>query len=124
MRRSSTEPCGRQVLRVRSCVAGSDAERALRAGDLLLAVDGRPVTSCAAVQRLVEAAGSEPGAQASPTRSPGRYLLCGWVMLGGDCDWSLVRSGECCIRLPSAESPSACTVVLVTCRIRALRVCR
>ena len=50
-----------QVLRVRSCVAGSDAERVLRASDLLLAVDGRPVTSCSAVQRLVEAAGSDAG---------------------------------------------------------------
>ena len=50
-----------QVLRVRSCVAGSDAERVLRAGDLLLAVNGRPVTSCSAVQRLVEAAGTDAG---------------------------------------------------------------
>ena len=42
---------------MRGCVAGSDAERVLRAGDMLLAVNGRPVTSFVAVQRIIEAAG-------------------------------------------------------------------
>jgi hypothetical protein len=46
-----------QVLRVRSTVAASDAARQLRSGDLLLAVNGRPVTCFADVETLVAAAG-------------------------------------------------------------------
>ena len=56
---------------MRSCVAGSDAERVLRAGDLLLAVDARPVTSCSAVQRLVEAAGSTDAGTAQASSACG-----------------------------------------------------
>ena len=61
-----------QVLRVRGLAwRGSDAGRVLRAGDLLLAVDGRPVTSFAAVQRIIEAVGVEGAiAQATAASMP------------------------------------------------------
>lgn len=42
-----------QVLKVVSCVAGSDAQRALQPGDLLLAVNGQPVTSFPALDTLL-----------------------------------------------------------------------
>jgi S1-C subfamily serine protease len=42
-----------QVLKVVSCVAGSDAQRALHPGDLLLAVNGQPVTSFPALDALL-----------------------------------------------------------------------
>ncbi|MCO5609330.1 hypothetical protein L7F22_063556 [Adiantum nelumboides] len=38
------DPVRRQVLRVKGCLAGSKAEKALEQGDMLLAVDGRPIT--------------------------------------------------------------------------------
>ena len=42
-----------QVLRVRSCVAGSHAQQVLRDGDLVLAVAAQPVTSFTAVERII-----------------------------------------------------------------------
>ena len=42
-----------QVLKVVSCVAGSDAQRALQPGDLLLAVNGQPVTSFPVLDTLL-----------------------------------------------------------------------
>jgi hypothetical protein len=47
-----------QVLRVKSCTAGSHARSVLRDGDILLTVAGRPVTHFAAVEAAVAAASS------------------------------------------------------------------
>jgi S1-C subfamily serine protease len=52
------------VLKVVSCVAGSDAQRALQPGDLLLAVNGQPVTSFPALDALL--AGLSQGAASLP----------------------------------------------------------
>lgn len=38
------DPVRRQVLRVKVCLAGSKAEKALEQGDMLLAINGKPVT--------------------------------------------------------------------------------
>ncbi len=53
-----------QVLKVVSCLAGSDAQRVLQPGDLLLAVNGTPVTSFPALEALLEAA--PPAAAVAP----------------------------------------------------------
>ena len=45
-----------QVLRVRSCVAGSHASHVLKDGDLVLAVNSQPVTSYRDVESIVAAA--------------------------------------------------------------------
>lgn len=42
-----------QVLRVRSCVAGSHAQQVLHDGDLVLAVAGQPVTSFTALEGII-----------------------------------------------------------------------
>lgn len=57
---------GVQVLRVRSCVAGSHAREVLRDGDMLLSVAGRPVSHFRAVEAAVAA--YRPRAAASPGR--------------------------------------------------------
>lgn len=46
---------GMQVLRVRSCVARSHAAEVLKDGDLVLAVNGQPVTSYGHVETIVAA---------------------------------------------------------------------
>lgn len=38
------DPVRRQVLRVKGCLAGSKAEKTLEQGDMLLAIDGQPIT--------------------------------------------------------------------------------
>ncbi|KAH7291099.1 hypothetical protein KP509_29G000400 [Ceratopteris richardii] len=38
------DPVRRQVLRVKGCLAGSKAEKVLEQGDMLLAIDGNPIT--------------------------------------------------------------------------------
>ncbi|KAI5074824.1 hypothetical protein GOP47_0010785 [Adiantum capillus-veneris] len=38
------DPVRRQVLRVKGCLAGSKAEKVLEQGDMLLAIDGHPIT--------------------------------------------------------------------------------
>ena len=38
------DPVRRQVLRVKGCLAGSRAEKDLEQGDMLLAIDGEPIT--------------------------------------------------------------------------------
>lgn len=38
------DPVRRQVLRVKGCLAGAKAEKDLEQGDMLLAIDGKPIT--------------------------------------------------------------------------------
>lgn len=57
-----------QVLRVRSCVAGSAARAALHDGDLLLSVAGRPVSHFGAVEAAVAASFCQ--SPASPAVAP------------------------------------------------------
>lgn len=71
------DPERRQVLRVRSMVAGSSAAGQLRAGDMLLAVNGRPVTCFKDVEGAIAAAavageGSADAAAAAATRAAKR----------------------------------------------------
>ena len=61
-----------QVLRVRSCVAGSAARAALHDGDLLLSVAGRPVSHFVAVEAAVAASFAQSPASpaaAAPIKS-------------------------------------------------------
>ncbi len=50
---SQANPSAREVLAVERLVGGSDAARALQPGDLLLAIDGKPVTQFREVERAV-----------------------------------------------------------------------
>ena len=45
----------RQVLRVKGTFAGSKAEQCLKEGDMILSVDGRPVTCFADMERACKA---------------------------------------------------------------------
>jgi hypothetical protein len=51
------DPERRQVLRVRSTTAESDAARVLSSGDMMLAVNGQPVTSFTDVEGIMAALG-------------------------------------------------------------------
>jgi hypothetical protein len=51
------DPERRQVLRVRSTTAESDAARVLSSGDMILAVNGQPVTSFTDVESIMAALG-------------------------------------------------------------------
>jgi hypothetical protein len=51
------DPERRQVLRVRSTTAESDAARVLISGDMILAVNGQPVTSFTDVESIIAAVG-------------------------------------------------------------------
>jgi len=55
------DPERRQVLRVRSTTAASDAARALCSGDMILAVNGQPVTSFTDVESIIAAVGLSSG---------------------------------------------------------------
>jgi hypothetical protein len=68
-----------QVLRVRSCLAGSAARAALRDGDLLLSVAGRPVSHFRAVEAAVDASFSPATpAQANPIKiAPSSEMTAG-----------------------------------------------
>jgi S1-C subfamily serine protease len=50
---SQANPAARQALSVARLVGGSDASRELRPGDILLAIDGKPVTQFRDVERAV-----------------------------------------------------------------------
>ncbi|KAL3161156.1 hypothetical protein ABBQ38_009527 [Trebouxia sp. C0009 RCD-2024] len=67
--RNVTINFGVQVLRVRSCVAGSHAAQVLKDGDLVLAVNSQPVTSYGHVESIVAACSL--AAQLSP-HQPGQ----------------------------------------------------
>ena len=64
-----------QVLKVVSCVAGSDAQRALQPGDLLLAVNGQPVTSFPALDSLL-AGLSQDDSQAAAQMLQSHKVVC------------------------------------------------
>lgn len=55
------DPERRQVLRVRSTTAESDAARVLSSGDMILAVNGQPVTSFTDVESIIAAVGLSSG---------------------------------------------------------------
>lgn len=55
------DPERRQVLRVRSATAESDAARVLSSGDMILAVNGQPVTSFTDVESIIAAVGLSSG---------------------------------------------------------------
>jgi hypothetical protein len=62
----------RQVLRVRLCLAGSDARRVLRDADLVLAIGGQPISSFNDVERvIVQAAAAAEAAAAAAVSPPG-----------------------------------------------------
>ncbi|KAI3430723.1 hypothetical protein D9Q98_005309 [Chlorella vulgaris] len=62
----------RQVLRVRSCLAGSDARRVLRDADLVLAIGGQPISSFNDVERvIVQAAAAAETAAVVAVSPPG-----------------------------------------------------
>mmetsp|Transcript_5922 Transcript_5922/g.16926 ORF Transcript_5922/g.16926 Transcript_5922/m.16926 type:complete len:1162 (-) Transcript_5922:780-4265(-) len=100
------DPHRRQVLQVRSCLAGSSASEQLQAGDMLLAVSGTPVSSFPALDSLLEdltaaaaalgaplpngvldtaqadggqeEAGTKRGRQSPPEGQPPHKRNCGW----------------------------------------------
>lgn len=55
------DPERRQVLRVRSTTAASDAARVLVSGDMILAVNNQPVTSFTDVESIIAAVGLGSG---------------------------------------------------------------
>jgi S1-C subfamily serine protease len=67
-----SNPAERQVLSIARLVGGSDAARALQPGDILLAVDGQPVTQFRDVERAV--AGRE-AVQVTVWRVDGEHTL-------------------------------------------------
>ena len=58
------------MLRVRSCVAGSHASQVLKDGDLVLAVNGQPVTSYRDVESIVAAASLAAQPLLDPSSNP------------------------------------------------------
>jgi pro-apoptotic serine protease NMA111 len=50
---SQANPSAREVLSIERLVGGSDAEHQLQSGDLLLAIDGKPITQFREVERAV-----------------------------------------------------------------------
>lgn len=77
------DPERRQVLRVRSTVANSAAAQVLQSGDMLLAIDGQPLTSFADVEALVKGArwagagGAQPEQEAAGGSSGRRQQKAG-----------------------------------------------
>ena len=70
------DPERRQVLRVRSTTAESAAARVLHSGDMILAVNGQPVTSFTDVESIIAAVGlssggwQQRGQQQEPAAAP------------------------------------------------------
>ena len=58
------------MLRVRGCVAGSDAAEVLKDGDLVLAVNGQPVTSYGHVEDIVAACSLSTTPHLTPASDP------------------------------------------------------
>ncbi|WIA19090.1 hypothetical protein OEZ85_003739 [Tetradesmus obliquus] len=65
------DPERRQALRVRSTVANSHAAQVLRSGDMILAVNGQPVSSFTDVESVIAAAAGEQQAAAAAAAGTG-----------------------------------------------------
>lgn len=86
------DPERRQVLRVRSTTAQSDAAKCLQSGDMILAVNGQPVTSFTDVESIIAAVGLSSG---------------GWQVLAGAADTAKAEGGSGEQQRPAKRQRSA-----------------
>ena len=91
---------GPQVLRVKSCIAGSHAREVLQDGDILLTVGGRPVTHFSAVDAAVAAALAAPPASSvqsaagAPAARPSKAEVAAALDLACASSGSLAQMSE------------------------------
>lgn len=101
------DPERRQVLRVRSTTAESDAARVLSSGDMILAVNGQPVTSFTDVESIIAAVGlssagwQQQGAAGSEERPAKRQRS------NGNADTQQQQQEHGCIQQENGSSSSS-----------------